>query len=57
MEKSNYIKPETVEIEVETVEMLAQSNDPSVPVSPDEVDPNLPGHSNFRRGSWGNLWN
>ena len=57
MNKSNYIKPETVEIEVETVEMLAQSNDPSVPVSPDEVDSSLPGHSNFRRGSWGDLWN
>ena len=53
MEKKKYIVPECEVIEMETVSMIAASNDR--PVTPD-VDEEIELNSNRHRGEWGNLW-
>ena len=53
MEKKEYIAPACEVIEMETVSMIAASNDR--PVTPDE-DYEIELNSNRYRGEWGNLW-
>ena len=53
MNKKEYIAPECEVIEMETVSMIAASNDK--PITPDE-DVDIELNSNRHRGEWGNLW-
>ena len=51
MEKKQYIKPELMVEELETVEMIAMS------MYDEEGDDSYANNRNFgRRGQWGNLW-
>ena len=53
MNKKEYIAPECFVVEMETVSMIATSNDrPIAPGEDDEIELN----SNRHRGEWGNLW-
>lgn len=53
MNKSVYMAPETVVLDVEVAEMLAVS---SVEYTTDKANSNYEGLSNDRRGGWGDLW-
>ncbi len=55
MNKKAYIAPEMEVVNVETVEMMAQS----LPFSDEVVDTTEPGVQSGigRRGTWGNFWN
>ena len=51
MEKKQYVKPELMVEELETVEMIAMS------LSEETGDDSYANNRNFgRRGQWGNLW-
>ena len=52
MEKKEYIAPECVVVEVETVSLLAVS----VPIGDDRPNNDKEDMSNRHRGEWGNLW-
>lgn len=56
MEKKKYITPECEIVEMETVNMIANSFDK--PIEGTEEDENDSGSvgSNRHRGEWGNLW-
>ena len=53
MNKKKYIKPEVVEIQLSSMQMLAASS--FNPESGDNYGGDEAG-SNGRRGEWGNLW-
>ena len=53
MNKKTYITPEMEVMNIETVEMMAQS---ALAISEDEVDTTTGQLGHGRRGSWGNLW-
>ena len=50
MEKKQYIKPELMVEELETVEMIAAS------LYEEQGDESLSNGRDGRRGQWGNLW-
>jgi hypothetical protein len=52
MEKKQYIKPEMMVEELETVEMIATS----IPVVDGEGTEQMSNGRGERRGTWGNLW-
>ena len=52
MEKKEYIKPELMVEELETVEMIATS----FALNEETGSESLANGRNNRRGSWGNLW-
>lgn len=53
MNKKTYITPEMEVMNIETVEMMAQS---ALAISEGEVDTTTGQLGHGRRGSWGNLW-
>ena len=53
MNKKTYITPAMEVMNIETVEMMAQS---ALAISEDAVDTTTGQLGNGRRGSWGNLW-
>ena len=55
MEKKEYIAPECEIVEMETVNMIANSFDTPIEGTEDENDSGSLG-SNRHRGEWGNLW-
>lgn len=49
-----YITPETMEMYVESAEMLASS--PTIDYTDEKADPEIDPISLSRRGTWGNRW-
>ena len=55
--KKTYMTPEMEVMNIETVEMIASSPNPTLGLNEGEVDADNEQNVNDRRGTWGNLWN